>query len=222
MRKQAICFAVCCGLLSWGSASALGTARRFALTQADVVDATPPIPTVPVFVTNLPAVQTVEGNIAVTNLPDVQNVAGTVNVGNLPFADDGTLKVTSAPPPARQMVWYELLDAPADLCAGMPTQRSVNTDGYALIGARVVVPGDPTVGFELAWQFADDEPFVPLADIRNGLWTSGSAEGTPQSCRGISSNRLLCRNVGGNVQVQFGGYSGCPKIVTSIRIYLVP
>lgn len=50
----------------------------------------------PVFVTNLPEVQVVEGTVSVGNFPAVQNVAGTLAVGNLPLDAAGGLRVGRA------------------------------------------------------------------------------------------------------------------------------
>jgi hypothetical protein len=91
MKRQMFVLAPVWALLAWGTVTAIGPAKTLALSQADVTDFTPPLPTVPV---------------AVMNFPDVQNVAGSVNVGNFPLAEDGSLRITGAP----ASVTYKLLD----------------------------------------------------------------------------------------------------------------
>src|SRR5258706_3760156 len=67
-------------------------------------------------------------DVNVLNFPDVQAIGGTVNVGNLPLADDGSLRVTSAP--ARQPVVVELLTQPLTIGNSRTVIGMVDTRGF--------------------------------------------------------------------------------------------
>jgi hypothetical protein len=233
MKRQTIPFALCCALLSWGSASALGPVKKAAIAHASAVDETPPIPTVPVFVTNLPAVQTVEGSVAVTNLPDVQNVAGTVSVGNLPAVQtvggtvsvgnlpldaDGAVRVTggcSTAPPLQaryvDLIGGTLTVAPFQTFISDP----VPTAGYQHVG--FLYEGDQgQTYFEWSW-VADNEWFATIADSRNGTDLG------PCESRGETSVRQVCVVSGSWVRIKVLGHTGGDsRTVNALGVYLMP
>jgi hypothetical protein len=187
-----------------------------AAAQAPKIDVTKTAPPpASVNVLNFPETQSVTGTVSVENLPAVQTVGGTVIVGNLPLDAEGALRVSSAPASTGQLVWYELIDAPVDLCSLDPitVERSVNTDGYSMVSVRVVTTNNAALNFEPVWQFADGEEFLRVADARDGL----------VPCMGSASTRLVCRNIGGNVKVRVNGSISCspyPPLLTSVRVYL--
>ena len=215
MKLAAVTVAALAASISLVAAQSATIDPAAAAPKIDVTKTAPPPTSVNVL--NFPEVQPVTGTVSVDNLPAVQTVGGTVNVGNLPLDADGAVRVSSAPAHTGQLVWYELLDAPVDLCNVDPItmERSVNTDGYSMVSVRAVVAGNTSLNFEPVWQFVDGEDFLRVADSRDGL----------VPCMGSAQTRLVCRNFGGNVKVRVNGTLNCtpyPPLLTSIRVYLFP
>jgi hypothetical protein len=152
-------------------------------------------------------------DVSVVNFPDVQTVGGTVNVGNLPLDIEGAVRVSSAP--ARQMVWYDLITEPISVPNNLLLPTAINTNGYSTVGVFVIDNADGVA--DVFWQWADDESFAPVEDSRNGFQ---GVNGEAYRCGGLANARFVCSNTGGNVRVRLRGSGG--RIVTSVRVYLIP
>jgi len=127
MRTIATCLAVCGIFVSSVHAAEVGPRKQATQLSPADADAAAAFPVVPVSVVNLPAVQSVEG---------------TVQVSNLPLAEDGSLRVVSAP--TRRPVMIELLDAPIVVSPSgqviVTLPRTVDTTGYSDFGIYIPRP----------------------------------------------------------------------------------